>query len=161
MFFKTKKILQNIKLEVFNNLPLSQAKEMGALMLFSEKYDDVVRMIQFDNSKELCGGTHVNATGEIGIFKILSEGSIASGVRRIEAITAEDTLNYLNQTEDILKEISDLVKNKEPKSAVLQLMNSNKELEKKIAVLKSKNSESIAKNILQSSDNINGINLIP
>ena len=154
------KILQNIKLEVFNNLPLSQAKEMGALMLFSEKYDDVVRMIQFDNSKELCGGTHVNATGEIGIFKILSEGSIASGVRRIEAITADDTLNYLNQTEDILKEISDLVKNKDPKSAVLQLMNSNKELEKKITFLKSKNSESIAKNILQSSDNINGINLV-
>ena len=81
--------------------------------------------------KNYAGGTHVNATGEIGIFKILSEGSIASGVRRIEAITAEDTLNYLNQKEDILKEISDLVKNKEPKSAVLQLMNSNKELEKK------------------------------
>ena len=155
-----KKILQNIKLEVFNNLPLSQAKEMGSLMLFSEKYDDVVRMIQFENSKELCGGTHVKATGEIGVFKILSEGSIASGVRRIEAITAEDTLNYLNQTEDILKEISDLVKNNDPKSAVLQLMNSNKKLEKKIAFLKSKNSEGIAKNILQSSANINGINLV-
>ena len=74
-----------------------------------------------------------------GIFKIF-EGSIASGVRRIEAITADDTLNYLNQTEDILKEISDLVKNKEPKSAVLQLMNSNKELEKDSS-LKSKNSK--------------------
>ena len=154
------KILQNIQLEVRNNLPLSQAKEMGAMMLFSEKYNDVVRMVQFDKSKELCGGTHVNASGEIGIFKIISEGSIASGIRRIEAITGIDTLNYFSQTEDTLKDISTLVKSKDLKSAILQLINSNKELEKKLAVLKAGNLESISKTLLHSSININGINLV-
>ena len=143
-----------------NNLPLSQAKAMGAMMLFSEKYNDVVRMMQFDKSKELCGGTHVNASGEIGIFKIISEGSIASGVRRIEAITAIDALNYFNQTEDTLKDISTLVKSTDLKSAILQLINSNKELEKKLAVLKGGHLENIAKTLLHSSININGINLV-
>jgi alanyl-tRNA synthetase len=133
---------------------------MGAMMLFSEKYNDVVRMIQFDKSKELCGGTHVNATGEIGMFKILSEGSIASGIRRIEAITAMGTLSYFNQIEDTLKDISHLVKSNDLQSGILQLINSNKELEKKLASLKGKNSESEAKNLLDSSTNINGINLI-
>ena len=73
------KILKNTILDEHNNLPLNKAEDLGAIMLFGEKYDDVVRMIQFDTSKELCGGTHVNATGEIGLFKILSEGSTLFG----------------------------------------------------------------------------------
>ena len=96
------KILANILLQEHSNLPLSKAEELGAMMLFGEKYDDVVRMIQFDTSKELCGGTHVNATGEIGLFKILSEGSVSSGIRRIEAITGIHALSYLNEKENLL-----------------------------------------------------------
>ena len=71
------KILANINLDEHINLPLKKAEDMGAIMLFGEKYDEVVRVIQFSSSKELCGGTHVNATGEIGLFKILSEGSLS------------------------------------------------------------------------------------
>ena len=73
------KFSENTILDEHNNLPLKKAEDLGAIMLFGEKYDDVVRMIQFDTSKELCGGTHVNATGEIGLFKILSEGSTLIG----------------------------------------------------------------------------------
>ena len=96
------KILANILLNEHVNLPLSKAEKLGAIMLFGEKYDDVVRMIQFDSSKELCGGTHVNATGEIGLCKIISEGSISSGMRRIEAVTGQNALNYLNEKVSLL-----------------------------------------------------------
>ena len=99
---------------------------MGAIMLFGEKYEEVVRVIQFSSSKELCGGTHVNATGEIGLFKILSEGSAASGIRRIEAITGVNAMDYLNNKETLLNEIGGLVKNKDLKQGVEKLITTNK-----------------------------------
>ena len=153
------KILKNIPLEEHVNLPLSKVKDLDVIMLFGEKYEDVVRMIQFDTSKELCGGTHVNATGQIGLFKILSEGSISSGVRRIEAITGESALDYLNKEVE-LDEIGSLVKNKDLKTGVLQLITSKKELESKLVALKKANSGNVKQKLLNSVISVNGIKCI-
>mgnify|MGYP001395228359 FL=1 len=154
------KILANITLNEHVNLPLDKAQGLGAIMLFGEKYDDIVRMIQFNTSKELCGGTHVNATGEIGIFKILSEGSISSGIRRIEAKTGDSALDYLNDKESLLNEIGYLVKNKDLKSGVEQLVNSNKQLERQLVELKKVNTRSIKDELLKLAVEVNGIKFI-
>jgi alanyl-tRNA synthetase len=154
------KILANIILDEHNKLSLSKAEGLGAIMLFGEKYDDVVRMIQFDNSKELCGGTHVNATGEIGLFKILSEGSTSSGIRRIEATTGANALNYLNDKEALLNKIGALVKNKDLKKGVEQLITTNKTLEKQITTLKKANAGNVKDDLLNSAVEVNGIRFI-
>jgi alanyl-tRNA synthetase len=92
-------------------MPLQQALESGAVALFGEKYDDNVRVLSFgDFSTELCGGTHVRRTGDIGCFKIIAEGGIAAGVRRIEALTGQGALDYVHETEARLKRIADRVK---------------------------------------------------
>jgi alanyl-tRNA synthetase len=129
-------------------------------MLFGEKYEDVVRMIQFASSKELCGGTHVAATGEIGLFKILSAGSTSSGIRRIEATTGVNAMAYLNDKEDVLAEIASIVKNKDLKKGVEQLIVSNKQLEKQIATLKKGNSDNVKDDLLKSAVMVNGMRLI-
>jgi alanyl-tRNA synthetase len=154
------KILANIALNEHNNLPLKKAENLGAIMLFGEKYADVVRMIQFDTSKELCGGTHVNATGEIGLFKILSEGSTSSGIRRIEATTGVNAIAYLNDKESLLNEISGLVKNKDLKKGVEQLITTNKTLEKQITTLKKANAGNVKDDLLNSAIEVNGVRFI-
>jgi len=154
------KILANINLNEHNDLPLAKADDMGAIMLFGEKYDDVVRMIQFDSSKELCGGTHVNATGEIGLFKILSEGSTSSGIRRIEATTGICALTHLNKQEELLNEIAGVVKNKDLKKGVEQLITTNKILEKQISTFKKSNAGNVKEDLLKTIVEVNGIRVI-
>lgn len=103
--------------EVFANeavdaelMPLEAAQNSGAVMLFGEKYDDEVRVLSIGSSKELCGGTHVQRTGDIGLFKIVSEGGVAAGVRRVEAVTAANTLHYLQALESRENHVSALLK---------------------------------------------------
>jgi len=154
------KILVNINLNEHIDLPLAKADDMGAIMLFGEKYDDVVRMIQFDSSKELCGGTHVNATGKIGLFKILSEVSTSSGIRRIEATTGICALDYLNKKEELLNEIAGVVKNKDLKKGVEQLISTNKILEKQISIFKKSNAGNVKEDLLKDVIVVNDIRFI-
>lgn len=104
-------IIKDIKREEHRNIAISEAQEKGAIMFFGEKYGEKVRMIEFGSSKELCGGIHVISTGEIGFFKIISEGAIAAGIRRIEAITGINAENEIFNTFDKLKEISSILNN--------------------------------------------------
>jgi len=127
------KILNNIPLYEERSMPIEKAKEMGAMALFGEKYGDTVRVVVFDKdySVELCGGTHVAATGQIGLFKIVSEGAIAAGIRRIEAITGKKAVDYYTARITILDEVKELLKN--PKDVVRGLktvLEENQELKK-------------------------------
>ncbi len=132
------KIRENIVLNEQRNVPISAAKEMGAMALFGEKYGDFVRVITFDPkySVELCGGTHVPATGQIGLFKILGESSVAAGVRRIEAVTATGAEAFVNQEIKILQEVRSLLKNpKDIGGATKALLEEKHTLEKKLEEL--------------------------
>ena len=154
------RILDNIELVEHANLPLSKAKDMGAKMLFSEKYEDVVRVIQFAESKELCGGTHVSSTGQIGLFKIISESSISSGVRRIEALTGISTLKYVSERDFLLKEVEILVKQKNIVKGIEQLISNNKALEKTFLKINKNRLDNMSRELLSSASNINNVRCI-
>ncbi len=129
------KIRENILLDERRNVPIDQAKALGAMALFGEKYGDFVRVIVFDPeySVELCGGTHVSATGQIGLFKFTSEGSVSTGVRRIEAVTSERALAMLNEQQAILDQLKELLKApKDIVKAVESLLQERSHLQKKI-----------------------------
>ncbi len=103
-------IMQNIASEVHENTPMEEALSMGAMALFGEKYGEKVRVVSFGDSVELCGGTHVDRTSRIGLFRIVSEGAVAAGIRRIEAVTGRKALSYINEKLKILDEITGLVR---------------------------------------------------
>jgi alanyl-tRNA synthetase len=155
-------ILTNIEVTK-QEMSFDEAKKKGAMAMFSEKYGDRVRVIDVPGfSIELCGGTHVNRTGDIGLFKIISESSVASGVRRIEAITGEGSMAKVNQEEETLKEIASLLKTTDAdlKNKVLALLDEMRGKDKELSALKSKLAGSLVDEVLGKKIDVKGVSLI-
>lgn len=153
-------IRDNIKKDELRNIPIDEAKKKGAMALFGEKYGDSVRVIGFGDSVELCGGTHVEATGSIGVFKIISEGAIAAGIRRIEAVTAKAAFDYLNQQNQTVQEVKNMLKAKDALKGVENLVEQNNNLRKEIETLKQEKLAGMKEVLLSKVKDINGINVI-
>lgn len=157
------KIRENIILEERRNVPIEEAMEMGAMALFGEKYGEYVRVITFDPafSRELCGGTHVQATGQIGLFKLSSESAVAAGVRRIEAIAADKADEYYDQMNRQIQEIRELLKNpKDPVQRIQTLLDENDQLQKVIEGLIHEKAQHIKQELLQKAASIGSTKII-
>jgi len=152
---------QSLNLEENRTEKYTNALKNGVIALFGEKYGDVVRTVKFGNSYELCGGTHVKNTSYIRLFKIISESSVASGIRRIEALTGNNALKLLSDHSAELNRIGELVStNSKIYESVLSLNHSNKKLEKNIKNYQSKIVSSLTDDLIENVENFNGLNLL-
>ena len=155
------RIRQNIPLTDHRDIPIEEAKKLGAIALFGEKYGDRVRVVQFGSSIEFCGGTHVPATGNIGMVKIISESSVAAGVRRIEAITGEALEDNLNKMQELLKEIHALFNNvPNLKATIAKSIAENAELKKEIEEYAKEKAATIKEKLLQEVKELHGMRYI-
>ena len=159
--FVNRRIYGNLSLQEKRNIPMQQAIDDGAMALFGEKYGDTVRAVRFGQSIELCGGTHVKNTGDIWHFKIVSEGAVASGIRRIEAITSDAVKEFYFENNTAYFEMRDLLNNaKEPVKALQSLQNENTTLKKQIEGLLKDKAKAIKGDLKSEIIEVNGINFL-
>lgn len=159
--FVNSRIDSKIPLKEFRNIPMETALEKGAMALFGEKYGDTVRAIQFGQSVELCGGTHIQNTGDIWHFKITSESAIAAGIRRIEAITGDATKDFYFENNRSFFEIKDLLKNPiNPLKAVIDLQEENTSLKKQIECLLKDKAKNLKGDLINEVETVNGVNFL-
>ena len=156
------KIRENITLETKVNIPIADAIALGATATFGEKYGDFVRVVIFDPkfSVELCGGTHASSTGKIGLFKFISEGSVAAGVRRVEALSGEKALSVISEQLAINTQLKEVLRNNNLIKAVENLLAEKATLQKKVDALENEKLQELKNELTKTVQNINGVNVI-
>ena len=155
------KIREDIPLTEYRNLPIEKARELGAIALFGEKYGDEVRVVQFGSSIEFCGGTHVSATGKIGMVKILSESSVAAGVRRIEAITGAKVEEMFDAVQDTIADLKALFNNApDLKAAIAKYIDENAGLKKQMEAFMKEKEAAVKAKLIESAKEIHGVKVI-
>ena len=155
------KIRENVALQEYRNIPIEEAKELGAIALFGEKYGDEVRVIQFGNSIEFCGGTHVSSTGKIGMVRIISESSVAAGVRRIEAITGERVELMIDKFQDTMADLKALFNNvPDLKSAIRKAIEENAGLKKQVEEFMKEKAASLKNELIANAKEMGGVKVI-
>lgn len=154
-------VRQNIPLTEYRDIPIEQARTMGAMALFGEKYGDTVRVIQYGPSMELCGGTHVQATGEIGTIRIISESSVAAGIRRIEAVSATQAEELLYVKEDLLRDMKNFFNNTPNLLAsVKKTIEENADLKKQVESYYQEKILNLRDHLLAQAKVVNGVKLV-
>ena len=154
-------IREDYALDEHRNVPIEEAKELGAIALFGEKYGDKVRVVRFGPTCEFCGGIHATSTGRIGFFKILGESSVAAGVRRIEAITGDQCEEAIYEVEDTLKAIRALFNNaKDLKATIAKHIEENTAMKKSIESFRQQAVERTVKKLVENTANINGTTVV-
>ena len=155
------KIRQNIPLEEFRDLPMEEAREMGAIALFGEKYGDRVRVVKFGNSVEFCGGCHARSTGQLGMVRITSESSIAAGIRRIEAITGKAVEAMMDSMQDLMTDLRTLLNNAPDLMAtVRKAIAENKELQGQVDEFRAMKAQELKQKLAEAAKEINGVKVI-
>ena len=159
--FVNERIQEQLPLIERRNIPFAQAVEEGAMALFGEKYGDNVRALKFGESMELCGGIHVKNTADIWQFKIVSEGAVAAGIRRIEAITNKGVKEFYDAQENALKEIKETLKNpQDVLKSVTSLQDENAKLKKQVEQLLKEKIEGLKNNLVAEFQVVNGVNFL-
>ena len=155
------KIRANVPLTEYRNLPIEKAKELGAIALFGEKYGDEVRVVQFGSSIEFCGGTHVSATGKIGMVKIISESSVAAGVRRIEAVTGAKVEEMLDTIQDTLADLKALFNNApDLKVAITKYIEENAGLKKQMEEFMKEKEAAVKAKLIENAKDVEGMKVV-
>ncbi len=155
------RIRQNLPLQEYRDTPIEEAKQLGAIALFGEKYGDKVRVVKFGNSVEFCGGCHAQSTGQIGMVRIISESSVAAGVRRIEAITGKAVEAMMDSAQDLIADLRKLFNNAPNLMATIErAINENKELQTQVEEFKAQKAAQFKVALVEKAKDINGIKVI-